>query len=89
MENSSYGPSPIPSQHSAAALAAFSQAGSLSEALRLSSRPFPQVTTFFSLSSSSSFQPKKKEEEKINHRAADFHKFYDPFLSSFVSFLCA
>ncbi len=42
MENSAYGPSPIPTQHPAAALVAFSQASSLSEALRLS-RPFPQV----------------------------------------------
>ena len=49
MENSSayhggHGPSPIPTHqsHPAAALVAFSQASSLSEALRLS-RPFPQV----------------------------------------------
>ena len=51
MENSSYGPTPIPShQHPAAALVAFSQASGLGEALRLSSRPFPQVTILRNLS---------------------------------------
>jgi hypothetical protein len=65
MENSSayhgHGPSPIPTHqsHPAAALVAFSQASSLSEALRLS-RPFPQVNNNKTRPS-----PKKKYLSKI------------------------